>query len=131
MAKKDTQQLKTDVYNIVAQIPRGKVVTYGDIARLSGHPNLSRLVGHVLATVPSSLHLPCHRVVNASGRLAPHWPEQRQLLEAEGVVVKTNKDGVAAISLPSVSLDLQRYRMRLSVDTHGDEYHYTVTKCGR
>lgn len=100
MAKKDTQQLKTDVYNIVAQIPRGKVLTYGDIARLSGHPNLSRLVGHVLATVPSSLHLPCHRVVNASGRLAPHWPEQRQLLEAEGVVVKTNKVGVAAISLP-------------------------------
>ena len=100
MAKKDTQQLKTDVYNIVAQIPRGKVVTYGDIARLSGHPNLSRLVGHVLATVPSSLHLPCHCVVNASGRLAPHWPEQRQLLEAEGVVVKTNKAGVAAISLP-------------------------------
>ena len=47
-----------------------------------------------------STDLTLYRVVNASGRLAPHWPEQRQLLEAEGVVVKTNKAGVAAISLP-------------------------------
>jgi methylated-DNA-protein-cysteine methyltransferase-like protein len=99
MARTDTQQLATDVYNIVGQIPRGRVLTYGDIARLAGCPNHSRLVGHLLSVVPSSLRLPCHRVVNASGRLAPNWPEQRLLLEREGVAVKTDNHGVARIRL--------------------------------
>ena len=99
MAKSDVKQLKGDVYNIVRQIPRGQVLTYGDIARLAGHPHLSRLVGHLLSTVPSSLHLPCHRVVNAMGRLAPNWPEQQKLLEAEGVTVEAGKNGTARIRL--------------------------------
>ena len=67
MDRIDAQQLKADVYNIVGQIPFGRVLTYGDIARLAGYPNLSRMVGHILSTVPPSLRLPCHRVVNASG----------------------------------------------------------------
>ena len=99
MARIDMQQLATDVYNIVGQIPRGWVLTYGDVARLAGYPNHSRLVGHLLSVVPSSLHLPCHRVVNARGRLAPNWPEQRQLLEREGVAVMTDSIGEARIRL--------------------------------
>jgi len=93
------QQLREEVYNIVAQIPRGRVLTYGDVARLSGYPNHSRLVGRLLSAVPSTLHLPCHRVVNASGRLAPHWPEQQERLEAEGVEVKCGKDNTAKVNL--------------------------------
>ncbi len=106
MAKNDSQQLRSDVYNIVGQIPCGRVLTYGDIARLTGHPNLSRQVGHLLSSVPPSLHLPCHRVVNAKGRLAPHWPDQQRLLKAEGVVVKRGKNGTEEINLKKYRWDV-------------------------
>lgn len=109
MARIDMQQLRYDIYIIVGQIPRGRVLTYGDIARLAGCPNLSRQVGHMLSTVPSYLHLPCHRVVNAAGRLAPHWPEQQRLLEAEGVTVETGKDGTPRIRVKD-------YRWMISVN---------------
>ena len=81
---------KTDVYHIVRQIPAGKVLTYGLIARLAGYPQYSRMVGQILAHTPSSLHLPCHRVVNSQGNTAPGWPEQKELLSAEGVLIKPN-----------------------------------------
>lgn len=79
-----------EVYSIVASIPRGKVLTYGQIAWLTGHPNHSRLVGHVLRGAAAELNLPCHRVVNSQGRTAPCWPEQTELLKAEGVTFKRN-----------------------------------------
>ena len=67
--------LREAVYAIVAQIPRGRVLTYGEIARLAGYPNHSRLVGRIMRDAPDG-QLPCHRVVSASGRLAPHYPAQ-------------------------------------------------------
>lgn len=76
--------LRAEVYDIVRQIPHGRVLTYGRIAELCGWPNHSRLVGRIMRTAPDA-QLPCHRVVNASGRLAPHYPAQASLLEAEGV----------------------------------------------
>ncbi len=79
-----------DVYAVIAAIPRGKVTTYGEIARLIGRPQNSRLVGRTMRGIAESLHLPCHRVVNSQGRLAPGWKEQRELLLAEGVAIKTN-----------------------------------------
>lgn len=78
--------LRETVYEIVAQIPRGRVLTYGAIARLAGYPNHSRLVGRIMRDAPDGL-LPCHRVVNASGRLALHYPSQASLLDAEGVIL--------------------------------------------
>lgn len=86
----DTAQFRQDVYSIVAAIPYGKVLTYGQVAQLAGYPNHSRLVGHILCGAASSLHLPCHRVVNAQGRPAPVWQEQRSLLKAEGVPFRPN-----------------------------------------
>lgn len=86
----DTAQFRQDVYSIVAAIPYGKVLTYGQVAVLAGYPNHSRLVGHLLCGAESSVHLPCHRVVNAQGRTAPVWNDQRRLLEAEGVPFKPN-----------------------------------------
>lgn len=86
----DTAQFRQDVYAIVAAIPHGKVLTYGQVALLAGYPNHSRLVGNLLCKAESSSHLPCHRVVNAQGRPAPVWQEQRPLLEAEGVPFKSN-----------------------------------------
>jgi len=79
-----TDSLRPVVYNIVEQIPRGYVLTYGAIARLAGWPNHARLIGRIMRSAPDNT-LPCHRVVNACGRLAPHYPAQAALLEAEGV----------------------------------------------
>lgn len=76
--------LRAEVYDIVRQIPRGRVLTYGRIAALCGWPNHSRLVGRIMRGAPDA-DLPCHRVVNASGRLAPHYPAQASLLTSEGI----------------------------------------------
>ena len=78
------KELRKTVYEIVSQIPRGKVLTYGAIALLAGYPDHSRLVGRIMRDAPDG-QLPCHRVVSASGRLAPHYPAQAELLAAEGV----------------------------------------------
>ena len=79
-----------EVYDIVRQIPEGKVMTYGQIARLLGRPQNSRLVGQALQNVSQTLCLPCHRVVNSQGRTVPGWEEQKSLLAAEGVNLKAN-----------------------------------------
>ena len=60
-----------DVYSVVAAIPEGCVVTYGQIASLVGRSQCSRMVGQAMHNVPEELHLPCHRVVNSRGRLVP------------------------------------------------------------
>lgn len=79
-----------NVYVIVQEIPPGKVLTYGKIAALLGMPQCSRMVGRALKEVPAGKGIPCHRVVNAAGRPAPGWEKQRQLLQEEGVVFKSN-----------------------------------------
>lgn len=86
----EISQFKHDVHSIVASIPRGKVLTYGLVARLAGYPNHSRLVGRVLDGASAASGIPCHRVVNSQGRTAPGWSEQHKLLEAEGVTFKSN-----------------------------------------
>jgi methylated-DNA-protein-cysteine methyltransferase related protein len=78
------------VYHLVAQIPRGKVTSYGQIARWLGHPSAARAVGYALHAVPSGADIPWQRVINASGRISSrcdrHYEAiQRALLEAEGV----------------------------------------------
>ena len=73
------------VLSAVAEIPAGKVATYGQIARLIGYPKNARLVARVLSHADYYGDYPCHRVVNASGRLAPGWAAQATLLKAEGV----------------------------------------------
>lgn len=80
------------VYSVVKQIPKGKVATYGQIAALCHSPRASRAVGYALHYNPMPGVIPCHRVVNREGRLAPAFafggPEvQKQLLLAEGVEV--------------------------------------------
>ena len=86
----DKDKFRQAVYEIVAAIPEGKVFTYGEIAMLAGYPGYHRLVGHILHGVSQTMGLPCHRVVNSQGRLAPAWPEQKELLKKEGVQFKSN-----------------------------------------
>lgn len=77
------------VYELVAQIPRGKVMTYGQIATLCGNPRAARIVGGIAHY--GAANLPWQRVVHKDGRLAIGYPGgvegQRQVLEAEGVAV--------------------------------------------
>ena len=76
------------VLSAIAEIPEGKVATYGQIARLIGYPKNARLVARVLSHAEYYGDYPCHRVVNATGRLAPGWAAQATLLQAEGVVLR-------------------------------------------
>ena len=85
-----SESFRKEVYEVVSQIPVGKVSTYGGIALLLGVPQCSRMVGRALKEVPDELSIPCHRVVNTAERLVPGWVEQKQLLLAEEVSFKAN-----------------------------------------
>lgn len=90
MTMEQARRFGDDVLNIVSQIPRGKVTTYGHIAALAGWPSHARMVGRTLRYTPGAAELPCHRVVNKEGRTAPGWGQHRVLLEAEGILFKPN-----------------------------------------
>ena len=83
------------IYEVVKNIPKGKVATYGQVAFLAGNPRWSRVVGYALHANPDPANIPCHRVVNREGKVAKSFvfgggEVQRQLLEAEGVVFEAN-----------------------------------------
>lgn len=90
MSPEQARTFRNDVLNIVSQIPRGWVTTYGIIAAWAGWPSHSRMVGRTLRYTPEAASLPCHRVVNKEGRTAPGWSRQRVLLGHEGVAFKPN-----------------------------------------
>lgn len=78
------------IYLVVQSIPRGKVASYGQVARLAGNPRMSRVVGYALHVNPDPEHIPCYRVVNRLGEVSPAFAfgggnRQRELLEADGV----------------------------------------------
>lgn len=80
------------VYAYVRTVPCGKVVTYGQVAAAIGSPRCARQVGWALHVNPEPGVIPCHRVVNREGRLAPAFAfggeeVQARLLEEEGVTV--------------------------------------------
>ena len=95
----------------VCEIPAGKVATYGQIAARIGKERNARLVGKVLSMADQFgdrfWEVPCHRVVNSSGRLTPGWQEQASLLLREGVSFR-NADHV----------DMKRCRWDGGTDSH-------------
>jgi methylated-DNA-protein-cysteine methyltransferase-like protein len=75
------------VYRLVKSIPRGRVITYGQLARLVRLRGGARTAGRAMSASPSGKGIPWHRVVGAGGRLLPREPYaslQRRLLESEG-----------------------------------------------
>lgn len=85
-----------NVYDLVKKVPKGKVVTYGEIARAIGNPRMSRQVGWALHVNPKPGVIPCHRVVNRFGELSSAFAfggvnRQAELLREEGVEVIDNK----------------------------------------
>jgi methylated-DNA-protein-cysteine methyltransferase-like protein len=79
------------IYRAVRAIPRGRVATYGDVARLAGLPGRARQVGYALAALPTGTAVPWHRIINHAGRISlppeEGGLEQRFRLTAEGVRV--------------------------------------------
>ncbi len=86
------------IWDAVCAIPRGRVSTYGDVARSAGLPGRARQAGLALKVAPEEMNLPWHRVVGAGGRIVfpassrPHR-EQARRLRAEGVSVKNGRVG--------------------------------------
>jgi methylated-DNA-protein-cysteine methyltransferase-like protein len=87
--EKPSKEFKEAVYAMVAQIPKGRLMTYGQLAALAGHPYAARVVGGIAHW--GNPDLPWQRVVKKSGSLAEGYPGglsgHKQVLESEGVEV--------------------------------------------
>ena len=84
-----------EIYMVVSRIPKGKVASYGQIARLCGNPRLSRVVGYALHVNPDPEHIPCYRVVNRFGEVSSAFAfgggnRQREMLLADGIEFDEN-----------------------------------------
>lgn len=84
------------VWKVVSEIPSGHVLTYGEVARLSGMPRAARRVSQAMRRAPRGVKLPWHRVINSQGKISfpeesSGWQQQKDLLEAEGVVFLNGK----------------------------------------
>ena len=84
--------IKEQVFEYLRTVPRGKVVTYGQIAEHFGDKKAARAVGNMLHQNPDMLLYPCYKVVNSKGRLSKNYvfggiDKQRELLEQEGIKV--------------------------------------------
>jgi methylated-DNA-protein-cysteine methyltransferase-like protein len=112
----DTEVKKTadanwyqNVWKVVSEIPSGHVLTYGEVARLSGMPRAARRVSQALRRAPRAMELPWHRVINAQGKISfpedsSGWMQQKDKLENEGVVFLNGK------------VDLDQFGYRGAVD---------------
>ena len=84
------------VWKVVSEIPSGHVLTYGEVARLSGMPKAARRVSQALRRAPKNLNVPWHRVINSQGKISfpedsSGWLRQKDMLEEEGVVFLKGK----------------------------------------
>ena len=85
-----------NVWKVVSEIPPGHVLTYGEVARLSGMPRAARRVSQALRRAPRGVQLPWHRVINAQGKISfpensSDWEAQKEKLENEGVIFLNGK----------------------------------------
>ena len=96
--------MKEKVYKYLTNIPKGKVVTYGQIAEYLGNKKLARLVGNILHNNPDEDKYPCYKVVDGKGNLSKQFAfggieKQKEKLEKDGIVVINYK------------VDLDKYKM--------------------
>jgi len=98
------------IWRTVTRIPRGKVASYGTVARLSGLPRRARLAGYALHHVPGGSGIPWHRVINAGGKISlpgKRGEEQERLLIGEGVVFSRGR------------IDMKRFEWRVGIRKGG------------
>jgi methylated-DNA-protein-cysteine methyltransferase-like protein len=95
--------LYSAIYAVVSRIPRGRVATYGQVARLAGLPNHARVVGYALNALRDGSRVPWQRVVNAKGMISVrssgsgHDVLQRLILRREGV--RIDRKGVIDLAV--------------------------------
>ena len=116
------------VYHLVKQIPRGRVTTYGALAKALRLRGGARTAGRAMAATPSGKGIPWHRVVGDRGKLLirePYASLQRKLLESEGVKVVESRADLkshlwkpAATAKPSVKHKSRRVRSKRSPRKH-------------
>lgn len=97
--------MQEKILKYLLTVPKGKVVTYGQIAEFLGNKNLSRAVGNALHRNPDGDKYPCYKVVNSKGELSKNYAfggieEQKKRLEKDGVKVVNYK------------VDLEKYKLR-------------------
>lgn len=108
-ANPDFDRWVQNVWQVVRGIPRGHVLTYGDVARLAGMSRAARRVSQAMRRAPRGMKLPWHRVVNAQGRISfppdsSGYRQQQERLQEEGVVFIEGR------------IDLDRYGYRGALD---------------
>lgn len=91
---------ETVIYTIIASIPKGCVVSYGQVAALAGYPNNARLVGRLLKEMAKDSTIPWHRVVNSQGKIAfvqgsAQYQTQREKLLSEDVTFNNQRINMA------------------------------------
>ena len=96
--------MKEKVFEFLRTIPKGKVVTYGQIAENLGNKKLARVVGNILHNNPDENKYPCYKVVDSKGTLSKHFAfggfeKQKEKLEKDGIIVINYK------------VDLDKYKM--------------------
>jgi methylated-DNA-protein-cysteine methyltransferase related protein len=92
---------RNQIYKLTRRIPKGKVATYGQLAKLAGNPKASRVVGMLMKANPDAPHTPCHRVVASDGSLTGYSgiggiKKKKEMLISEGVKFKKNKVDLAS-----------------------------------
>ena len=103
--------MKEKVYAFLETIPKGKVVTYGQIGEFLGNKHLARVVGNILHHNPDEFKYPCYKVVDSKGNLSNHFAfggieVQKAKLEKEGILVCNYK------------VDLKKYKMEINIENH-------------
>lgn len=110
------------VYEIIKKIPKGKVATYSQVAKLAGNPKTARAVGLALKRNPTPIIVPCHRVIFANGFLGGYsagFSKKIKLLKNEGVKIKIissrhkGSPDISSQSLRIGKIDLRIYGARL------------------
>lgn len=97
--------MKEKAYEFLKTIPKGKVVTYGQIAEYLGNKRLARVVGNILHSNPDGDKYPCYKVIDSKGNLSKSYAfggieRQKERLENDGITVKNYK------------VDLDKYQMK-------------------
>jgi methylated-DNA-protein-cysteine methyltransferase-like protein len=105
------------VYRYVQRIPRGRVLTYGGLAKALRLPGGARAAGHAMAATPSGKGIPWHRVLGERGKILirePYASLQRKLLESEGVtIVRLRVDLKRHLWKPPVKSPVKASRKRI------------------
>ena len=109
---------RKQVLEYLRLIPKGKVVTYGQIAEHLGNKGLSRAVGNILHTNDDPDYYPCFRVVNSQGWLAEHFGtpdgilDQKRRMEEDGIRVMTRLKKSGGETFFSYKVDLEKYQWK-------------------